>query len=379
MPPFGFTQHDKYYGHIFWDADVWLLLPTVLTAPDSAKAMMEFRLKGLETAKNKARLFGFKGAMYPWEAGIDGSEVTPSTAHTGWGQHHVTGGVGLAIWEYQLATDDPIFLKEAAWPVLKAIAEWIESRGIYTERGYEIRNVVGADENLPGNNNVHMNLTCKMAIDAAIKCAKKLGYTPAQSWKKILDAIVVPVDKEKQIVVQDDNVKPEVGSLYAPGMLQILFIHKPPVDDDLLERTYKFEEGLRVKLPPHPSNPCSATAPSFTTPCFAACAAFFGEREKAARLFKHAWDYYVLEPFGMIREYHNQDWGSYITHFGSLLQAAMFAFTGLRVTDGDWCQYPASMPQGWGKIEIDRIWVKGKPMKLVAKDGKKAQLLPVDH
>ena len=37
------------------------------------------------------------------------------------------------------------------------------------------------------------------------------------------------------------------------------------------------------------------------------------------------------------------------------------AFTGIRVGQGDWRKYPAHLPLGWTKIEIDRINVKGEP------------------
>ena len=56
----------------------------------------------------------------------------------------------------------------------------------------------------------------------------------------------------------------------------------------------------------------------------------------------------------------------------------MLGFTGLRLSEGDWHKYPASLPEGWEKIEIGRIYVKGKPMKLVAVDGKPAELSPAE-
>jgi hypothetical protein len=53
----------------------------------------------------------------------------------------------------------------------------------------------------------------------------------------------------------------------------------------------------------------------------------------------------------------------------------MFGFTGIRVTEGDWQKYPASLPAGWNRIEIDRIWVRGEPKRLIAADGEHAKLL----
>lgn len=82
-----------------------------------------------------------------------------------------------------------------------------------------------------------------------------------------------------------------------------------------------------------------------------------------------------LEPFGALRKAPFQDYGCFLTTFGSLLQTAMLGFTGIRVNEGDWRKYPASLPTGWSRIEMDRIWVKGEPKRLIAIDGSPAKLL----
>jgi len=98
-PPFGLTQHDMYYGHNFWDTDIWLLIPAILTAPEAAKSTVDYRFKGLEAAKQRAALYGYKGAMYAWETSVEGWDVTPSSCPTAWAQHHTTPGVAIGVWE----------------------------------------------------------------------------------------------------------------------------------------------------------------------------------------------------------------------------------------------------------------------------------------
>jgi hypothetical protein len=165
-------------------------------------------------------------------------------------------------------------------------------------------------------------------------------------------------------------------------MLQFLISHAPfeygVIERETFKKTYEFEEKMRVSIPPHPSNPCSDGAPGFTTPPFAVCAAFFGDREKAANLFERTWKRYRTGPFGLIVEYKQPPRrGDYLTTHGALLQSVIFGFSGLRLREGNWNKYPATLPAGWDKIEIDRIWVKGKPMKLVAEHGKNAILSPL--
>jgi trehalose/maltose hydrolase-like predicted phosphorylase len=131
MAPFGLSQFDYYYGHSFWDTESWSLLPITLVSPATARSLLEFRVRGLKSAKHLAALYGYRGAQFPWEASpTDGADVTPTFAGTGWEEQHVTPDIALGFWEYQMATADEDFLHEGTWPVLRAVAEWIESHGV---------------------------------------------------------------------------------------------------------------------------------------------------------------------------------------------------------------------------------------------------------
>jgi hypothetical protein len=46
--------------------------------------------------------------------------------------------------------------------------------------------------------------------------------------------------------------------------------------------------------------------------------------------------------------------------------------TGVSVDDGDpkgWPRRPVCLPEGWAAIEVDRIWVRGRPFRLMAQHG----------
>lgn len=58
-----------------------------------------------------------------------------------------------------------------------------------------------------------------------------------------------------------------------------------------------------------------------------------------------------------------------------MLQCVMMGFTGLRIQEGDWAKYPATLPETWKSIEINRIWVRGETKRLVAVQGRKPQIL----
>ncbi|PYV79396.1 MAG: hypothetical protein DMG96_04285 [Acidobacteria bacterium] len=366
MPPFGLSQFAYYYGHSFWDTESWSLLPVTLAAPETGRVLLEYRLRGLGWAKRKAALYGYRGAQFPWEAAqTSGFETTPTFAGTGWAEQHVTPDVALGFWEYQLATNNHEFLKEGTWPVLKAVAEWIESRSVATARGFEIQHIMGPDEGVINiNNDAYVNLICKMALSAAIRCAQMVGESVPSSWTKVRNDLVLPIDKSRNLLLAYDS--PPAGSEDSIGATDFLTVHDAPVSSDLLRNTYRYEESLRQAKP--------GFMIGFAEDAMAATAAFLGEKRRAAELFDESWKSSRLEPFAMIREVPSQDYGCFLTNFGSLLQTTMLGFTGVRINEGDWRKYPASLPTGWSRIEIDRIWVRGEPKRLIAVDDALAKL-----
>lgn len=375
MPPFGLSQATYYFGHSFWDTESWSLLPFALTDPLAARALVDFRVRSLDYAKRLAKLFGYRGAQFPWEAApVGGYETTPTFAATGWDEQHCTPDVALGVWEYQLATNDEAFLNEGTWPVLRAVAQWIESRGVFTSRGFEIQHMMGPDEGVPNiNNNSYMNLVCKMVLASAIRCAQMVGVTPPPSWAKIHDAIVIPIDPTKNIVQPYDNPPPPSNSNYSVGSLDFLIVHNPPVSRELVRSTFGAEQTPRQR----PAGALMGNVPhpiGFAVSAMAATAGFLGQRDLAAQLFNESWRDSWLPPWGMIQEVSTEHYGCFLTDFGSMLQTVMLGFTGIRVREGNWAQYPASLPQGWTQIEMDRFWMRGHPVHMVATDGALAKL-----
>jgi protein-glucosylgalactosylhydroxylysine glucosidase len=385
IPPFGLAHHDKYFGHNFWDMDMWMLIPALLTAPSAARAIMSYRLRGLPAATRKAELFGYRGAQFPWEASIDGWEATPSCCPTGWAEQHVTPGVAIGVWEYQRACGDAESLRALAWPVLRAVAEWIESRGHFTGRGFEIGHMMGPDEGITNlSNQTYFNLLSRMAIDAAIRCCGQLGLTPPSTWRRIRDLMVIPRDRRTGVVLPFDRdgaakvltTAPPSLDTYSVGNLPFLFLHGLPVDERAFRATWMEEEKIRLARISKGGVPGAADIPGFTTGPFAVCAAHFGDRDKAAELFSAAWKPFWMAPFGMTRESHSHTWGGFVTNNGSLLQSALLGFTGLRILRGVQARYPAALPRGWDGITVERIWSRGRPFRLSARHGRKTVLRP---
>jgi Glycosyl hydrolase family 65 central catalytic domain/Glycosyl hydrolase family 65, N-terminal domain len=365
MAPFGLSQFTYYHGHSFWDTESWSLLPVTLATPETAKSLLQFRVRGLPNARRLAALYGYRGVQFPWEASpTDGSDVTPAFAGTGWQEQHITPDIALGFWEYQMATGDPDFLRHGTWPVLRGVAEWIESRGVRTARGFEIQHIMGPDESAQDvNNNSYMNVICRMVLEAAVRCAGLVGAKPPGAWGAMAREIVIPIDQARNVILPYDRARP--GQEYSLGNMDMLAVHDPPLSYALLKSTYEYESILRRQYP---------GGIGFGLDAVAVSAAFFGDRRAAERFFRESWKDVWVEPYGMIKEAPSEDYACFLTNFGSLLQTAMVGFTGIRVTSPQWAKYPAALPAGWDRIEIDRIWQRGAPRRLVARNGEKAEL-----
>ena len=85
---------DAYFGHFFWDTEMYLLPFFLYTQPALARSLVEFRVQGLRGA----RRYGYPGARIPREANGHGDNCCPNwqyadhevhvTADVAYGQAH---------------------------------------------------------------------------------------------------------------------------------------------------------------------------------------------------------------------------------------------------------------------------------------------------
>ncbi len=184
-----------YNGHVFWDTELWMYPPLLVLHPEIARSLLEFRFNLLDEARQNAFSHGYRGAMYPWESTTTGQEETPVWALTGPFQHHITGCVGWAAWQYFLVTKDKAWLRERGWPMLKAVAEFWASRVERNGPGhFDINNVIGANEwqeNI--DNNAFTNGIAKVVLGYAADAARELGLEPDPDWAVV--AANIPILK----------------------------------------------------------------------------------------------------------------------------------------------------------------------------------------
>lgn len=397
VSPYGLGNHEGYRGHVFVDTEWFVFPPTLFTNPDAARTLLEYRADRLEAARKNAQLNGLDGIQFPWQSGDTGDEVTAFWAAQagGVGLQHVNMGVANAFIQYEHATRNESFTREAVWPVVSGVAEWIVSRVTDTDRGYEIQHVTGIDELVDNvDNNAFTNMMAKVVLDGAVSLADRLDYEPNPEWEAIRDEIVIPVDDG--VIRKHDTHTGAPDEEVLTAFFPIGYSHDSVVDAATIQAwlaELKAVDDGDEELPLLPLIGLSRGV-------FAARA---GDPAVAKRLFDTTFDY-VQEPFSLFmewgRETHRQrlyeredasassisDVGNvaaeekspFITNAGSLLTSVLLGLTGLEIDAGDpedWPSHPIVLPDGWERIEVDRIWVRNRPAQLVAVDGADAARL----
>jgi len=218
---------EAYRGHIFWD-ELFVLQTLNLRLPELSHAVLRYRYRRLDAARQAARDAGHRGAMYPWQSAADGTEMAPRThlnplsgrwlpdrSHL---QRHVGSAVAYNVWQYYQATGDLDFLATTGAEMLLEIARfWADTATYDPERQrYSIRGVLGPDEyhdaypwsERPGiDDNTYTNVLASWVLARALDSLDTLpGYrrdelrerlaldsTELDRWQDVSRRLHVPV------------------------------------------------------------------------------------------------------------------------------------------------------------------------------------------
>jgi len=187
-----------YRGHVFWDADVFVLPFLAATHPPAARAMLEYRLRRLPAAQAAARELKRAGARFPWESAATGEDVTPRLARlpdgrvvpirTGELEEHITADVAWAAACYLDWTGDALFEPKAHELLLETARYWASRIRVDREGRAHIYGVIGPDEyHEPVDDNAFTNVMARWNLRRAAALAKE----PERGrWLQLADALV---------------------------------------------------------------------------------------------------------------------------------------------------------------------------------------------
>jgi trehalose/maltose hydrolase-like predicted phosphorylase len=358
----GFSSH--YFGHVFWDNDLWVFPSLLLLHPERAKSLIQFRQRTLPEAQRRAAAHGYSGAMYPWEADPwSGEDVTPAFAVQNADREiHVNGAVALAQWQYYLATHDRAWLVDRAFPVIRAVADFWTSRATLNsaKHRFEILGVTSPEEDYTDvDNEIYTNQVAHQSLEAAIGAAQIAGTAPNPKWRETADALYLPSSGEAGAYFDFDPTTPHdkatswmatsVPMLSIPalnfeagaGTLNGLFRHSVDAIGPVRSRA---NQMILLMLAIQAAN--VGKSDYFSD--------FIGGSERDG-------DPFLKPPFNVRSETPQNDSTYLLASSGGFVQAFVFGLTGLRIEeDGLVAKFEPTLPRSLSYLRLVNLKFRGK-------------------
>ena len=194
---------EAYRGHVFWD-ELYVYPFLTMRLPGVTRGLLMYRYRRLEEARAAAHAAGFRGAMFPWQSGSEGTEETqhvhlnplsgrwePDLSRN---QRHVNAAIFYNVWRYFQATGDLAFLRDYGGEMMLEIARFWSSIAHFNpaRQRYEIHGVMGPDEfheKYPGvregglRNNAYTNVMVAWLCDLACEVLSLLPASRADALR----------------------------------------------------------------------------------------------------------------------------------------------------------------------------------------------------
>ena len=376
IPPMGLSSN-IYGGHIFWDAEVWMMPALIVQHPDYAKSIVDYRFKTLAQAKKNAKAHSFAGAEYPWESADTGAEMAPAEFAK---ERHITADVGWAAWQYYLWTGDKAYLAKEGWPILQATAQYWVARVTKGGDGkYHIKGVLSPDETAGVvDDDAYTNAVVQANLWAAKAAAKALGQTADPRWSAIAAGLFFPQDKTRGIPAE--NSKPLTDRFAAKQADTLLLIHplNVPFDPATAGKMLDFYTAHTIK-----------NGPAMTTSIEAVVAARLGRAQSSLDLFHDSYRPFMRGPWDAFAEKRTSNRVYFCTGMGGCLQSVLYGFAGLQVVaagekasgtkiagDSEASLYAAPhLPPGWGGLTIKGVQFHANRLDIVVTSGNKVKAI----
>jgi trehalose/maltose hydrolase-like predicted phosphorylase len=375
-----------YAGHVFWDADVFVLPALMTMDPRAAAAMVRYRLNRLPQARAWARAAGHHGARFPWESARSGADVTPHHGFlgghevdilTGDREEHITADVAWAAVRQATWTRHSGILTVEEQALLRDTARYWESRARIGEDGRaHLDGVIGPDEyHEDVDDNAFTNGMARWNLrEAARRCGGLARPGEQERWRRLADALVDGYDART-------GVHEQFAGYFGLEDLRICDLATPPVAADILAGRERIAGSQVVKQPdvlmlhhlvPDEMPPGSLAADldyylprtahgsSLSIGATAQVLARAGRADEALVLLQIALDVDLEDRGGTTAA------GLHLGAAGSAWQALLFGLLGAEVHGGVLDLDPV-LPSAWPEVEV-RFRCLGRDLRVRVSD-----------
>lgn len=196
--PVGGLTSDSYAGQIFWDADVWMQPGLVLSHPEAAQRVTNYRVKQYPQAmanvqtkyagsKNQT-YFDSSAAIYPWTSGRFGNCTATGPC---WDyQYHLNGDIGLSMMYEWVASGDTKHFREKHFPIYDSVATLYSNLLERNGSSWTIRNMTDPDEyaNMVDAGGFTLPLIAE-TLNYVNFFREQFGVEPNETWAEMVDNV----------------------------------------------------------------------------------------------------------------------------------------------------------------------------------------------
>ncbi len=422
---------EGYEGHFFWDAEMYVDPVFTHTLPVVARRLIEYRIRTLDKARERARQMAHPvGALFPWRT-IDGEECS-AYFPAGTAQYHINADIAYALKAYVESTGDDALLVQGGAELLAETARlWLDAGDYVAHKGgkFCINAVTGPDEYTAiVDNNVYTNLMAELNLRYAAEVIETLQRTqPAviadlaqriglrldepAAWRAAADQMYIPYDTERGLYPQDEsffnrapwdfaNTPPEHYPLLLHYHPLIIYRHQVCKQADLVLAL--FLRGERFTLDEKRRNfdfyePLTTHDSSLSTCIFSIVASEIGYADKAYDYFMRTARLDLDDTHGNVKD------GVHIANMAGTWMGVVMGFAGLRVRGGQlhfdphrparWLRYSFHVSHLGRRLRVGvagetvtydllsgdplEIWHRGQPQALALGQGVRCALAPV--
>jgi trehalose/maltose hydrolase-like predicted phosphorylase len=379
----------KYRGHVFWDTDVFVLPFYAAVRPRAARAVLEYRIRRLPAARAAARAAGLAGARFPWESAADGSDVTPDSiprpgdvplqVMTGPYEIHITADVAWAAATYFDWTGDLAFARGPGAELMFETARYWASRiETAADGSAHITDVTGPDEyhdhvadNAYTNAMARWNLrrAAGWEVGAGLS-ADQLTAAERSSWLDLAERLADGFDSGSGVYEQFHgyfDLEPvRIAELAARPLSGEVFLGRERVaatqclkQPDVLMLYHLIPDQLRVRtLEANLGfyDPRTSHGSSLSPGVHAALLARAGRTEDALAALR------MVAFIDLDDRSRGTAEGLHMAALGSLWQAIVFGFAGVRLDGGGLALEP-HLHSAWRVLEVP-VLLRGRRVRI---------------
>ncbi|MDC7234946.1 MAG: hypothetical protein PQJ58_17060 [Spirochaetales bacterium] len=368
-----------YNGHYFWDADIYIQGAMNTVDPLRARSLVEYRIKSLNRARERARELDEKGALYPWRT-IDGRECS-AYFPAGTAQFHINADIIYGMKSFLDNSGERDLLTAGGAEMLFETARFWAGFAVQVPgKGYCLHCVTGPDEYTAlVNNNFYTNLMAREHLSYAFAIAMELfeeapeymkdltqrmdlQKEEIENWQKISHDFYLPRLEDSQVFKQDDSFlekslwdwenTPEENKpllLYyhplkiyrhrvmkQPDVIMGLLLHKQYFSRDVFAANYDYYD------------PLTSGDSSLSSAVQSAAAALAGRMEEAERHFKKNLFLDLDDLEG------NTDNGVHLAAMAGARIAVLYGFADMENT-ADGLSFDPAFPEGWGDVSFSLL------------------------